>query len=91
MKYRYSEVSSMEVAVSFTLKQLTDLRALAQALLAETEEAKTALALTGWSRWAARSLRDEVQAALLETSGIMKHEAESIDERAKEAKASEKL
>ena len=84
MKYRYSEVSSMEIAVSFTLQQLTELQALGQALLGETEEAKAALALTGWSRWDARRLRDEAQAALIEASGIMKQEARAIDERAKE-------
>lgn len=83
MKYRYSEVSSMEIAVSFSLQQLTELRALGQALLAETEEAKAALALTGWSRWDVRRLRDDAQAALVSASEIMKQEARAIDERAK--------
>ena len=84
MKYRYTEVSSMEIAISFTLQQLNDLRALAQALLADTPEAQAALALTGWSRWDARRVRDDAQAALVSASEIMKQEARAIDERAKQ-------
>jgi hypothetical protein len=84
MKYRYTEASSIEVSVSFTLQQLTELRALAQALLADTPESQAALTLTGWSRWDARRLRDDAQSALVSASEIMKQEARAIDERAKQ-------
>ena len=83
MKYRFTEIASLEVSVSLTLNQLSQLKTMAQALLNETEEAKAALALIGWSRWDARRFRDDAKEALSNASDIMKQEARSIDDSAK--------